>query len=92
MGFGANETGYDDVYILTIPTFTWVKVYPAKGKPRKKSEEFPHYDLTCSVVRNAQMLVIGGQFPRDPDVKNVPLSSALLACVDRLGPTNFEDC
>ena len=73
LGFGANSTGFDDVYILSIPTFTWVQVYPDKNKPRKKSEEYPHYDLTCTVIRNSQMLVIGGQFPKDLDAKNVPL-------------------
>jgi len=75
LGFGVNATGFDDVYILSIPSFSWIKIYPAKGTPRKKEEEFPHYDLTCNVVKNAQLLIIGGQFPRDPDAKIVTAPS-----------------
>ncbi|KAF8535116.1 hypothetical protein BDD12DRAFT_894032 [Trichophaea hybrida] len=70
LGFGVNATGFDDVYILSIPSFTWIQIYPAKGTPRKKDEENPHYDLSCTVVKNAQLLIIGGQFPKDPDAKN----------------------
>ncbi|KAI5785799.1 hypothetical protein EDC01DRAFT_618073, partial [Geopyxis carbonaria] len=69
MGFGNQTTGFDDFYILSIPTFTWVRVYP--DHVRKKNEAyFPHYDLSCNVVNGgSQMLIIGGEFPLDPEVK-----------------------
>lgn len=67
MGFDNQTDGFDDVYILSIPSFKWIKAYPLNN--RKDSEAFPHYDLTCTVVNNAQMLIIGGTFPRDMDVK-----------------------
>jgi hypothetical protein len=57
-GFGPNATSFDDVYILTIPSFTWIKWYPTS--PGTGS---PHNSLTCNVIDNAQMLVIGGTFP-----------------------------
>ncbi|KAI5779290.1 hypothetical protein EDC01DRAFT_311134 [Geopyxis carbonaria] len=67
MGFGENKTGYDDIYILTIPAFKWIKVYPVPGTTRAPEDAYPSYDMSCNVVRN-NLLVIGGQFPADPDV------------------------
>lgn len=56
-GFGENSTGFDDVYILTLPTFEWIKWYPdAPGASA------PHGLLTCNVVDKAQMIVMGGNF------------------------------
>ncbi|KAI5819602.1 hypothetical protein BZA77DRAFT_304447 [Pyronema omphalodes] len=74
LGFGVNSTGFDDVYVLTVPSFKWIKLYPIAG-PKAPTNgtvnyDFPHYDLTCSVIKNAQMMVIGGQFPKDPNAKN----------------------
>src|SRR5690606_37124136 len=66
MGFGNQTDGFDDVYILSIPSFKWNKVYPDSN--RKDGDAFPNYDLTCNVVNNAQMLIIGGTFPRNMDV------------------------
>jgi hypothetical protein len=58
LGFGPNVTAYDDVYILTLPSFTWIKWYPTDPGPGA-----PHHSLTCNVVNGAQMLIIGGTFP-----------------------------
>ena len=49
-----NTTGFDDVYILSVPSFTWIKWYGA--------EAFPHHSLSCNVIDGAQMLIIGGTF------------------------------
>jgi len=54
-GFGENTTGFDDVYILTLPAFEWIKWYP--DAPGEKN---PHGLLTCNVIDNAQMIVMGG--------------------------------
>ncbi|KAL7265848.1 hypothetical protein RUND412_011625, partial [Rhizina undulata] len=67
-GFGSNITGFDDVYILSMPSFLWVKAYPVPAV--NASAASPHYDLTCNVIKNAQMLVIGGIFPKDMQVQN----------------------
>ncbi|KAJ9642294.1 hypothetical protein H2199_004674 [Coniosporium tulheliwenetii] len=58
-GFGMpdNSTGYDDVYILSMPSFTWTKWYPTEA-----GEGNPHGMLSCNVVEGAQMLIIGGHF------------------------------
>lgn len=67
-GFGENITGFDDVWILTLPTFEWIKWYPDGA-----GDSTPHGLLTCNVIDNAQMIVIGGNNTNDtqcdaPDV------------------------
>ncbi|KAL5365303.1 hypothetical protein BJX96DRAFT_181507 [Aspergillus floccosus] len=49
-GKGTHEA-YDDVYVLSIPSFTWKRVY--RG-------ESPRYGHTCHLVGNRQMLAVGG--------------------------------
>ncbi|KAH8429033.1 uncharacterized protein LDX57_006704 [Aspergillus melleus] len=49
--------GFDDIYILSMPSFRWIKWYPLSP-----GEGFPHHSLTCDVVNNAQMIVMGGTF------------------------------
>ena len=58
-----NSAGFDDVYILTIPSFQWIKLYPDDDQGNKTTGDFPHHTLSCNVISNAQMLVIGGTFP-----------------------------
>ncbi|KAA8574999.1 hypothetical protein MFRU_002g03680 [Monilinia fructicola] len=52
-GQNGDSVSYDDVYVLSLPSFTWIKVYEAvPGSPR-----FGH---TCHLVGNRQMLTVGG--------------------------------
>ena len=55
-----NTAGFDDVYVLTIPSFQWIKMFPSDGSETGPS---PHHSLSCDVIDNAQMLIIGGTFP-----------------------------
>lgn len=71
MGFGNQTDGFDDVYILTIPTFTWIKAWP--DRPRKPQEVTPHHSFSCDVVRDSQMLIIGGIFPQDTEITKVSI-------------------
>ncbi|KAM5351446.1 hypothetical protein ACJ41O_004169 [Fusarium nematophilum] len=61
-GAGEEEgsVGFDDIYILSLPTFTWIKMYPADSNT---TGDFPHHSFTCNVVNEAQMFVHGGFFP-----------------------------
>ncbi|KAK2684843.1 hypothetical protein QWA68_016553 [Fusarium oxysporum] len=62
-GLGFGGYGFDDVYILSLPSFTWIKTYPLG---RKGTGDFPSHSLSCNVVNNgSQMLTIGGSFPKD---------------------------
>jgi hypothetical protein len=61
MGFGGP--GFDDVYILSLPTFTWIKTYPLD---RNGTGDYPSHSLSCNIVnQGSQMLTIGGSFPKD---------------------------
>ena len=62
-GFGENATGFDDVYILTMPSFVWIKWYPTQP-----GQGVPHNSLSCDVIDGAQMLIIGGTFPNSSQV------------------------
>ena len=49
--------GFDDVYILSIPSFTWIKWYPDDN-----STGYPHHSLSCNVLSGSQMSIMGGYF------------------------------
>lgn len=58
-GVQENDTaGYDDVYILTLPSFAWIKWWPTEPGVGN-----PHNGMTCNVIDRSQMLIIGGTFP-----------------------------
>lgn len=59
-GIAPNTTGFDDVYILSLPTFTWIKWWPMQPGSGN-----PHNSMTCNVIGGSQMLIIGGTFPLD---------------------------
>ncbi|PQE22714.1 cell wall anchored protein [Rutstroemia sp. NJR-2017a BVV2] len=47
------SASYDDIYVLSLPSFTWTKVYETTpGSPR--------YGHTCHLVGNRQLLTVGG--------------------------------
>ncbi|KAK6338638.1 hypothetical protein TWF696_009449 [Orbilia brochopaga] len=50
--------GYDDVYVLSLPDFVWSKHWPSTNVNSN-----PHHSLSCNVIKNSQMLIIGGAFP-----------------------------
>lgn len=54
---------------VTIPTFTWIKLYPNDGNV---TGQYPHHSLSCNVVNKGQMLVIGGTFPLTDDCDAAP--------------------
>ena len=49
-GRGANDAIYDDVYVLSVPSFTWVKMY---------SGTMPRYGHNCHRAGRA-MITVGG--------------------------------
>ncbi|RBR16688.1 uncharacterized protein FIESC28_06841 [Fusarium coffeatum] len=64
-GAGEEEgsLGFDDIYILTLPTFTWIKMYPDGNS----TGSYPHHSFSCNVVNDAQMFIHGGFFPLNDD-------------------------
>ncbi|CAG8955611.1 hypothetical protein HYFRA_00009565 [Hymenoscyphus fraxineus] len=58
LGFGDNGPGFDDMWILSLPSFQWINYYKSPA-----GAVSPHHSLSCNVVGGGQMLVIGGTFP-----------------------------
>jgi hypothetical protein len=60
-------TGFDDVLILTIPSFTWTNVWPIGEAPR--------WGHNCHVAGKRQMITVGGELTNglecDWEVKGV---------------------
>ncbi|KAE9985969.1 hypothetical protein BLS_002991 [Venturia inaequalis] len=56
-----NQTQYDDMWILTIPAFTWIKV-------DQSGQSVPHARVghTCNIW-DAQMVSVGGYIGKDID-------------------------
>jgi hypothetical protein len=52
---GTNNDDFKYVYILTLPSFRWIKVTGAPSEPRG----FHH----CQIIGGRQMLVVGGYDP-----------------------------
>lgn len=53
-----DQKQYDDIYILTIPSFTWIKVDSSENTPH------PRAGHTCT-MRDGQIVVVGGYIGKD---------------------------
>jgi hypothetical protein len=71
---GTNNDDFKYVYILTLPSFRWIKVTGAPSEPRGS-----HH---CQIIGGRQMLVVGGYDPT--------ASGGLGANRDTLGLTDWE--
>ena len=49
---GPQSTQYDDIHILTLPAFHWIRV-PYKA-------QYPRMGHTCTPIGGSQILVLGG--------------------------------
>ncbi|KAF2271331.1 uncharacterized protein EI97DRAFT_437964 [Westerdykella ornata] len=58
-----NTTAFDDAYILSIPSFTWIKAWPAENT----TSVYGHGGCSATVVKRDQMIIIGGWFPNTQD-------------------------
>ncbi|KAI1502280.1 hypothetical protein F5X99DRAFT_417994 [Biscogniauxia marginata] len=67
-GMPPSTAGFDDVYILSLPSFTYIKFYPEDDD----TNQYPHNTLSCNVIDNAQMIIIGGSFPLDNTTCDAP--------------------
>lgn len=60
-GFG-QYPAFDDVYILSLPSFTWIKAFPENDNSTTPAA-VGHGGCSGNVINRKQMLVIGGWFP-----------------------------
>ncbi|OCL01372.1 hypothetical protein AOQ84DRAFT_403499 [Glonium stellatum] len=64
-----DGVGYGDVYILSLPSFTWIKWWP---RPEDNiGATYPHHSLSCNVI-NYQMIIMGGTFPNETSHCDMP--------------------
>ncbi|KAJ4365699.1 hypothetical protein N0V83_008319 [Neocucurbitaria cava] len=78
-GISANETALGDLYILTLPSFQWISMYP-----NPQMTTFPNGKAwgTCNVINRSQMIIINGKYTNTSevacDVKNAGGQHGLL--------------
>ncbi|KAK5655803.1 hypothetical protein OQA88_5341 [Cercophora sp. LCS_1] len=62
-GFPGSTAGFDDIYILSLPSFQWIRgPYPPNSNVMG---QYPKSQMSCNVVNNAQMIIIGGYYGND---------------------------
>ena len=59
----SNDPAYRDVYVLSLPAFTWLRT--------GKTSELRRRAMHCQLIGNSQMLVIGGSFFANDDLSRV---------------------
>lgn len=58
-----NATSFNDIYILTLPSFIWVKAYSDHHGNATLPPEYDHYSASCNMVKHmSQLFVIGGTY------------------------------
>ncbi|CAH0028906.1 unnamed protein product [Clonostachys rhizophaga] len=64
-----NVTSYSDIYVLTLPSFQWVKAFPDTSGNYTLPEN-GKYGSSCNMVKNmSQFIVIGGNYTDSPTDK-----------------------
>jgi hypothetical protein len=76
--------GYGDVWILSLPSFTWIKFFPTSDDGATTN---PHHSVTCDVYENSQMIIMGGHFTNSTDC-DVPSTYGLHGL--NIGKTNKD--
>ncbi|KAI9782830.1 MAG: hypothetical protein M1839_004581 [Geoglossum umbratile] len=75
IGTGANATGVDDIWVLSLPGFRWFKVLDPYTENRRRS-------ATCHGI-GRHLFVIGGNNPRQEDiVESADCDSGLVKIYD----------
>ncbi|KAK5122577.1 hypothetical protein LTR85_003840 [Meristemomyces frigidus] len=57
--YGEQGLGFGDVWILSIPSFTWTQWYPSS---------YEHHSLSCNVIDQSQVIIMGGYFPNSSNI------------------------
>ncbi|KAF1846853.1 uncharacterized protein K460DRAFT_425442 [Cucurbitaria berberidis CBS 394.84] len=58
-GIGTNETALEDVWVLSLPSFTWIYWYP---KPKATTFAGGKAWTSCDIINRSQMIVMGGYY------------------------------
>ena len=90
-GYLLGERAYSDVFVLSLPSFTWVKI-DHMGNPDQALTDGPvgRYLHTCELYGDRQMIVLGGQILFGANVQNNDSCNATRAAIAILDTTTFE--
>ncbi|KAK5143547.1 hypothetical protein LTR32_004350 [Rachicladosporium monterosium] len=67
--YDQQGVGYGDVWILSMPSFTWTQWYPTlNGSVRLPTSPSEHHSLSCNVIEQSQMIIMGGYFPNSSNI------------------------
>jgi hypothetical protein len=73
-----NVSAFSDIYILTIPSFIWLKVFP--DRHGNATYQYGHYAASSDMVLgNSQMFIIGGTYPNRGDADMCDLAQSAWA-------------
>lgn len=91
---GEGPGGFDDVYVLSLPSFKWINVFNTGNGTN--SQGFPHGACSANVINRDQMMIIGGWFTNpsfsdcdSPGSQGQHNSKLLDGLVDSRSQTNF---
>ena len=86
-----NQRAYEDVYVLTIPAFQWIKV-PDKGNQENQlpGKGIGRYEHTCQLYGDRQMVVLGGLLTFGNERQNNVSCDKSHAAIRVLDTTTFE--
>lgn len=60
-GVNADSTPFDDVHILSVPSFIWIKAYSGQSSHGRSGHK-------CLKIYPDKMFVVGGIYQNDPSV------------------------
>lgn len=81
-----DGVGFGDVWILSLPSFKWIKFWPQPGDGDGKT--FPHHSLSCDVIGNSQMIIMGGHFTNSTDCDVPKIQGQHGLDLGKAGPEN----
>lgn len=59
---------YEDVYVLTVPSFRWIKISSQNNVESQAGKTVGRVGSTCATWQDAQMIVLGGTVLEGPKV------------------------
>ena len=87
---GPNGTVYEDVYILTIPIFRWIKInVTGNTESTLSGTHVGGSSHTCETYQDRQMAVLGGELSFNNETQNNKACNASYPAIRVLDISNF---
>ena len=87
----ATGRGYEDVFVLTIPSFKWIQISDKGNQDNTLSgESIGRTEHTCNLYGDRQMVVLGGDIDFGDQLENNVSCNEQYAAIRVLDTTTFE--